>query len=181
MGSLPILADLYSPLSVRKTKKSRWQRILLFKFIRQILTLFLTPQVDRPFSVSKQNKPLLVSPVGYPLYSHHALLAGAMGGYIVWGKYSSINYQIVLYLMSRVVVGVLKRLLFYLPTSTPHQQLLERNSNKFTTNYRNYVYSFSAAAVWGAVMMLFEDCPEVLHPSLKNSMDEIYRYKFESD
>jgi peroxisomal membrane protein 4 len=40
-------------------------------------------------------------------------------------------------------------------------------------------YPLFAAAVWGLVMMLFEERPDVLHPSLKKSMDEIYRYKIQ--
>lgn len=38
-------------------------------------------------------------------------------------------------------------------------------------------YPLGAAAVWGIVMALFEACPHVLHPSLKRSMDEIYRFQ----
>lgn len=38
-------------------------------------------------------------------------------------------------------------------------------------------YPFGAAAVWGLVMALFETYPHVLHPSLKRSMDEIYRHE----
>jgi hypothetical protein len=37
-------------------------------------------------------------------------------------------------------------------------------------------YPLFAAVVWGLVMILFEEHPDVLHPSLKKSMDEIYRY-----
>lgn len=37
-------------------------------------------------------------------------------------------------------------------------------------------YPLAAAGIWGTVMMLFEEYPGVLHPSLRRSMDEIYRY-----
>jgi hypothetical protein len=37
-------------------------------------------------------------------------------------------------------------------------------------------YPLFAAVVWGLVMILFEERPNLLHPSLKKSMDEIYRY-----
>jgi len=39
------------------------------------------------------------------------------------------------------------------------------------------VYPVKAAIVWGAAMTLFETYPHVLHPSLKKSMDEVYRYE----
>lgn len=40
---------------------------------------------------------------------------------------------------------------------------------------RKNVYPYKAAVVWSIVMVLFESNPDVLHPSLKKSMDEIYR------
>ena len=105
------------------------------------------------------------APPGHPERSHHALIAGAVGGYLVWGRYSSVNYQIVLYLTSRVLVGLWKR---FLARPGNKVSLLARSANR--------TYPFAAAAVWGVVMMLFEESPDVLHPSLKSSMDEIYRY-----
>jgi hypothetical protein len=97
---------------------------------------------------------------GYPELSHHALLAGAVGGYIVWGRYSAVNYQILLYLSSRVIVALGKRTLFK-GERKPHP----------------WLYSMFAAAVWGLAVALFEESPDVLHPSLKSSMDEIYRFQ----
>ena len=95
-------------------------------------------------------------PPGHPERDHHALIAGAIGGYFVWGRYSSVNSQILLYLSSRVLVGLYKR-----SGQQSHPRL----------------FAMLAAAVWGAVMVLFEESPEVLHPSLKTSMEEIYRYQ----
>jgi len=95
-------------------------------------------------------------PPGHPERAHHALLAGAIGGYCVWGRYSSVNHQVLLYLSSRVLMGLWKR---------SGQQAHPR------------LFSILAAAVWAIVMILFEESPEVLHPSLKSSMDEIYRYQ----
>ena len=77
------------------------------------------------------------------------------------------NYQVVLYLASRVIVGLWKRTV---PTDA---------TGAFVANHPR-LYPVAAAAVWGVVMMLFEDSPNVLHPSLKKSMDEIYRYSFSS-
>ena len=102
---------------------------------------------------------------GLPENPRHALIAGAVGGYAVWGRYSSVNYQIVLYLTSRIIVGGLTL-------------ARERGIPPFGAKMLNFdrSYRLAAAAVWGVVMLLFEEHPHVLHPSLKRSMDEIYRF-----
>lgn len=102
---------------------------------------------------------------GLPENPRHALIAGAIGGYAVWGRYSSVNYQIVLYLTSRIIVGALTL-------------ARERGIPPFGAKVLNFdrSYRLAAAAVWGVVMLLFEEHPQVLHPSLKRSMDEIYRF-----
>ena len=121
--------------------------------------------------------------VGYPQHSHHALIAGLIGGYTVWGQYTSINYQIVLYLFSRVLVALFQRLA---TTMAKHQELQQQRNGLHKINpisfitlqqlMKERIYSLSAAAVWGIVMFLFEDSPEFLQPSLRSSMDEIYRF-----
>eukprot|EP00563_Minutocellus_polymorphus_P016917 CAMPEP_0181051696 /NCGR_PEP_ID=MMETSP1070-20121207/17192_1 /TAXON_ID=265543 /ORGANISM="Minutocellus polymorphus, Strain NH13" /LENGTH=231 /DNA_ID=CAMNT_0023130735 /DNA_START=253 /DNA_END=945 /DNA_ORIENTATION=+ len=102
---------------------------------------------------------------GLPENPRHALIAGAIGGYAVWGRYSSVNYQIVLYLTSRIIVGGLAL-------------ARERGMPPFSAKMLNFdrSYRLAAAVVWGVVMVLFEEYPHVLHPSLKRSMDEIYRF-----
>jgi len=96
---------------------------------------------------------------GHPERSHHALVAGAIGGYLVWGRYSSVNYQIVLYLTSRVLASLCKR----------HIRL------RLPESVRQRGYPLAAATVWALVMLLFEEDPDVLQPSLRSSMEEIYR------
>jgi hypothetical protein len=54
---------------------------------------------------------------------------------------------------------------------------LWKRNNPLPEALRQRTYSIAAAAVWGLVMLLFEESPEVLHPSLKSSMDEIYRFR----
>lgn len=102
---------------------------------------------------------------GLPENPRHALIAGAIGGYAIWGRYSSVNYQILLYLTSRIIVGGLTL-------------ARERGIPPFGAKMLNFdrSYRLAAAAVWGVVMLLFEEHPHVLHPSLKRSMDEIYRF-----
>lgn len=103
----------------------------------------------------------LTAPPGHAEHAYHAFVAGALSGYYIWGRYSSVNYQIVLYLTSRVLVGLWKRL---------HQ-----SSSLLSTQCPEDTYPWAAAVVWGLTMALFEESPDVLHPSLKSSMDEIYR------
>jgi peroxisomal membrane protein 4 len=100
---------------------------------------------------------------GYPERAHHALLAGTIGGYVVWGRYSSINHQILLYLASRMSLALWKRVVLK-GESKPHPR----------------AFSVISALMWGLAMMLYEDSPHVLNPSLKSSMDEIYRYNLQS-
>ncbi len=122
----------------------------------------ISNKVDGPYS--QQGRRLTIRPPGIPEKPQHALIGGLFGGYIIWGNYTSINYQIVLYLTSRVLIGL----------ST---LLREKNIPPFCYGKggKKHVYPFHAAIVWGIVMILYEANPEVLHPSLKKSMDEIYR------
>jgi hypothetical protein len=130
-----------------------------------------------------------VAPAGCPQTPWHALVAGAVGGRVVWGRqyHSAINYQILLYLSGRVFVGLCKRLLLTeggVNGSVPHS--LERTAAAASVWQRirgqlasmstsTHVYPIMSSIIWGIVMMLFEETPQVLHPSLKSSMDEIYR------
>lgn len=102
-----------------------------------------------------------LTPAGHPQKLHHALVAGAIAGYHVWGEYNGLNLQVLYYLTSRVLVGAYKR---YVP--------VKRNTR---------FYSLLSALVWGVALMLYEDQPQVLQPSMRSSMDEIYRYTFKSD
>jgi hypothetical protein len=111
------------------------------------------------------------APPGHPENVYHSFVAGAVGGYLIWGRYSSVNYQVVLYLTSRVLVGLGKK--FLMRQSDDGDKALEGNLRR-TGSSRDY-YPFAAALVWGTVMALFEESPEVLHPTLRASMNEIYR------
>ncbi|CAK4687307.1 hypothetical protein LEN26_000157 [Aphanomyces euteiches] len=96
-----------------------------------------------------------------PVRPLHAAIAGAAGGYIVWSKYSGVNYQIVLYLFSRVLIGLVKL------ASEKGLPIMKDYSFK-------QVYPVLACATWGVVMWLFEFHGHVLHPSLSKSMDFLY-------
>jgi len=111
---------------------------------------------------------------GYPAKPHHALIAGAVGGYFVWGNYTPIHNQILLYISSRVVMGLFK---LWTTKETSDSDVL-KDIQVFTTNNRFQWYPYVSAIVWGTVMYLFEEVPHVLQPSLKASMEEIYRFLF---
>ena len=120
--------------------------------------------VDGPFH---QGRRLIPRPAGIPEKPQHAAIAGFIGGYTIWGNYSSINYQIVLYLTSRILTALVTLASEKYKTIPPFCWKQIKRKNGF--------YPYNAAIVWSIVMILFETNPEVLHPSLKRSMDEIYR------
>jgi len=122
--------------------------------------------IDGPFSLTSETR-LPRSMAGHPERPYHALVAGGIGGYFVWGKYTSVNKQVVLYLTSRIIVGLSKRLWEHVH-ERPHHHPTSIIQHKQT-------YPILAATVWGIVMVLFEESPAVLDNSLKKSMNEIYR------
>lgn len=84
-------------------------------------------------------------------------LSGGVFGYFIFGNKTNVNYQIVLYLFSRVIVG-----------STEHLA-----QKKILPNIT--VYPLVAATVWSIVMFLFEDDPSILQNSLASSMHFLYK------
>jgi peroxisomal membrane protein 4 len=139
--------------------------IIIRRFIKYCISMVLNGPSLFPTSKPTKNNISNNTLPGLPEHPYHAFLAGAIGGYCIWGKYSSVNYQLVLYLTSRIIVGCMKlaREKGYPPFSW-----------KRLTFHKSYPYG--AALIWGTVMMLFEEYPNVLHPSLRRSMDEIYRF-----
>jgi peroxisomal membrane protein 4 len=136
-----------------------------------------TPTTTIPTSTSSSSSFGNALP-GYPERLHHSFIAGAVGGFLVWGQYSSVNYQIILYLMSRVLVAAVKRLVMMADPS--HQQQQQQPSRLSRLVQSNMSYRLVATVVWGMVMVLFEESPQLLHPSLKSSMEEIYRFRLSS-
>lgn len=103
----------------------------------------------------------LAGAYGQPAAAWHAAVAGAVGAHFVWAPYSHLNFQIVLYLLSRVLVAAFKA-------------LARRGYPPFASFRFPQVYPALAVATWAAVMYLFESDPVSLHPSLAASMHEIY-------
>ncbi|KAI8336765.1 peroxisomal membrane protein 4 [Chlamydoabsidia padenii] len=89
---------------------------------------------------------------------YHAFVAGLVGGYYVFGENNNINQQIVLYLFSRVVMALVK-----LPVK---REILDAPQ---------HTYPIFAAVIWGTVMWLFNKEGDTLQPSLRASMQYIYK------
>lgn len=90
------------------------------------------------------------------------LVAGGLGGYLVWGRYSGVNYQVTLYVLSRVVISLLRL-------------CAKRGLEPFRRVNFQRMYPYGTAAVWASVMYLWECHPELVQPSMRKSMDFIYR------
>ncbi|KAJ1966561.1 hypothetical protein IWQ62_002395 [Dispira parvispora] len=88
---------------------------------------------------------------------YHSFLAGMVGGYIVFGENSSVNNQIVMYLFSRVAIGLAKLAVQKEVINEPHQP-----------------FPVFAAVVWGLVMWLFAHERSTLQASLQASMHYLY-------
>jgi len=88
----------------------------------------------------------------------HSAVSAALVGYFVFGENNSVNMQINLYLLSRIVVG-LSRL-------AVKKELISEPTGP--------VFPWFAAAVWGIVLWLFEYHQEVLQTSLQSSMSYLY-------
>ena len=135
-------------------------------------------------------------PAGRPLKPYHSALAGALGGYMIWGEYSSVNYQIIQYLLPRLLIS--------------YSQILARKgvfpfknfsfgvgggegggegggkgdvkgdvkgvdgSNDKNKTLPFGVYPLLATVVWAGVMYLYEEEKETMPKGLRVSMDEIY-------
>lgn len=93
----------------------------------------------------------------------HSGIAGAIGGYIVFGENSPINQQINLYLLSRIIYGGVK--------AATNQQVIPVEKGSFLDKHS---FSIFAAFVWAVVMWLFELDHKALQPSLQKSMQFLY-------
>ncbi|KAK9761955.1 hypothetical protein K7432_012738 [Basidiobolus ranarum] len=89
--------------------------------------------------------------------NHHSFVAGLLGGYLIFGDNNNVNNQIVLYLFSRIIIGLAKL--------TVKRQVIEEPQHSFPV---------FAAVVWGIVMWLFRHDRDTLQPSLQASMQYLY-------
>ncbi|TMS37933.1 hypothetical protein L596_004766 [Steinernema carpocapsae] len=88
----------------------------------------------------------------------HSFVAAFICGYFVFGENNGVNMQINLYLLSRVVVGLIKLAV----------------EKEVIPQPKRAVFPWFAAAVWGIVLWLFEYHQGVLQNSLQSSMSYLY-------
>ncbi|KAK9775781.1 putative Peroxisomal membrane protein [Seiridium cardinale] len=107
---------------------------------------------------------------------YDTFLAGLLGGYFVFGgrsprsgKISSVNQQIVVYVFARVVLA-LARLAVKPGVGLP---VVSEEKKSGAISY--YAWPVFASLSWAMVMHLFRYNPEDLQPSLKSSMNYIYK------
>ncbi|KAJ1845843.1 hypothetical protein LPJ70_002323 [Coemansia sp. RSA 2708] len=87
----------------------------------------------------------------------HTFIAGCISGYFVFGEKTSVNQQIILYLFSRIAMGLVGTAMKATDFKAP------RNS-----------FALFAALCWGMVMVLFRRDKTVLQDSLQSSMTYLY-------
>ncbi|KAJ2484965.1 hypothetical protein EV174_002050 [Coemansia sp. RSA 2320] len=87
----------------------------------------------------------------------HTFVAGAIGGYLVFGEQTNVNQQITLYLFSRIAMGLANTALKAANVAAPPQS-----------------FAIFAAICWGGVLVLFRRDKSVLQDSLRSSMSYLY-------
>jgi peroxisomal membrane protein 4 len=122
--------------------------------------------------------------------SVHPFLAGLFGGYWVFGHgkaaFSSVSQQIVIYVFARVVLGMAK-----LAVQPPGDNTLIGGaygghggkgilglSPEQLAIVRQRSWPVFASLSWASVMWMFRWYPEMLQPSLRNSMTYMYVRRF---
>ncbi|KAH9257750.1 hypothetical protein BASA81_004216 [Batrachochytrium salamandrivorans] len=104
----------------------------------------------------------LTAPMGAPTNQWDTLLAGGLVGHIVWGRYTNINSQIVMYLTARVIMGLFR---IAAEKGFPIAKDL---------TFETQVYPIWASVIWAIVMWQFEYYPNKLQSSLTESMKFLY-------
>ena len=98
-------------------------------------------------------------------YQINHFVSGLLFGGLIFGVKTGVNQQIVLYLLSRVIMGLAT--LFY------RRVIVLKEKWGWVEN--GYGYYLLSAFCWGVVMWLFEKDKAVLQPGLKSSMDFLYK------
>ncbi len=93
-------------------------------------------------------------------------LSGLLFGTLIFGKKTGVNNQIVLYLFSRVIIGL---------ATMAYRYLSKVSFGKFFLVEKGYTYYLMAAVCWGTVMWLFEKDKNLLQTSLSHSMEFLYK------
>jgi len=94
--------------------------------------------------------------------SSDSLIAGLIGGYLIFGDGSPVSQQINLYVFGRVAMALAKLVMKKNPT-------LQKS-----TLVSNYAAPVFASLCWGSVMWLFRWHPDIVQPSMRSSMRYLY-------
>uniref|UniRef100_A0AC34FBB7 Peroxisomal membrane protein 4 n=1 Tax=Panagrolaimus sp. ES5 TaxID=591445 RepID=A0AC34FBB7_9BILA len=89
----------------------------------------------------------------------HSFVSAFIIGYFVFGENNGVNTQINLYLLSRIIYGLVK---LAVEKGIVRQPQLP-------------VFPWFAAIIWGTVLWLFDNYPQVLQNSLQSSMTYLYK------
>jgi peroxisomal membrane protein 4 len=151
--------------------KSRWNGIVknttqhaqtLGKFVLIYKTVIYTLKQIRGSKASMLQE---IQSRSHPM---DAFWGGLIGGYLVFGTkkgaMSTINQQIVLYVFSRVVMGLGKMALKNLNNLPPSKQ----------TAVSNYSWTLLSSLSWALVMYMFRKDAGVLQKSMLHSMNYLY-------
>lgn len=93
----------------------------------------------------------------------HSLVAGLVGGYVVFGERTPVNEQIVLYTSSRIMASFLPR------AKTPEDWPKGKPKPTDKSWFKAY-----ATITWGVVMYLHQYRRETIQTGMVNSMDYLY-------
>jgi peroxisomal membrane protein 4 len=149
------------------THKQKWERILratqqhsrnLMKFVFIYKSLMVLIRRARSSKVPVER-------------SYDSFLAGTVGGAIVFGENNNINNQIVLYLFSRILVGLAKT---SLKRVNEARGAVSATSAVAPIVAPDATFTVFAAVVWGVVMWLFRHERDTLQGSLQASMHYLY-------
>lgn len=95
-------------------------------------------------------------------------MAGTIGGFVVFSEKTPVNYQIVLYLFSRVVMGLIYLLYKRLSKSNIY-------SNEMREKREKYYFKVASGVAWGIIMFLFAFDKTLIQNSISSSMEFIYQ------
>jgi len=98
-----------------------------------------------------------------PTHPAQVALAAGVASALVWASPSVISYQILLYVLSRVVISA-------------GRLASEVRGTPFEGMPFARVYPALAVGVWVAVMLLFEYRPDALQSSMRRSMEALYHF-----
>jgi hypothetical protein len=112
----------------------------------------------------------ITTPSGRPLKPIHSALAGAIGGYLIWGKYEQVNYQVIQYLLPRILISyseILARKGVWPFKAFSFED--GKDNNGGGSFLKPGAYRILAMTVWAGVMYLYEHENDTMPMGLQKS------------